>query len=97
MVFFLDKFKQKYGIRKFTWSIHFIVAFVFSLIYKNLLTPEDFNGGEGLKTYTDHLYYSVVTHASVGYGDISPKTPRARFFVTMHIVIAFVLIISLWL
>lgn len=97
MVFFLDSFKQKYGIRKFTWGVHFIVAFVFSLIYYNYLTPEDFNGGEGLNCYTDHLYYSIVTHASVGYGDISPKTRRAKLLVMLHIVIAFVLIISLWL
>ena len=70
---------------------------VFSGLYYYLLTPDDFNGGEGLKSYNDYFYYTIVTHASVGYGDISPKTRKAKMLVSLHIIIAFVFIISLWL
>tara|TARA_Y100000590_G_scaffold382967_1_gene453314 strand:- start:424 stop:708 length:285 start_codon:yes stop_codon:yes gene_type:complete len=93
----LKDLRKKYGARKFTWFSHLFIVMVFSGLYYYYLTPEDFNGGEGLNDYTDYFYYTVVTHASVGYGDISPKTKKAKMLVTLHIIIAFVLIISLWL
>lgn len=96
-MFFLDDLKEKYGARKFTWFSHFFIIIIFSGLYHTYLNPEDFNGGEGLKSYSDYFYYTVVTHASVGYGDISPKTRRAKMLVSLHIIIAFILIISLWL
>jgi voltage-gated potassium channel len=96
-MFFLDYFKDKYGIRKFTWFMHLIIVIVFSRLYYIYLKPEDFNGGEGLKTYNDYLYFTVVTHASIGYGDISPKSRKAKNLVMIHIIISFVMIISLWL
>ena len=37
---------------------------------------------KGAKTFTDHLYFSTVTLASVGYGDMVPQTQRARMLVT---------------
>jgi len=88
---------EKYGARRFTWFSHLIIVFIFSGIYYYFLTPADFNGGEGLNNYIDYFYYTIVTHASVGYGDISPKTKKAKMIVTLHIIIAFCLIISLWL
>jgi len=96
-MFILEEFKNKYGARKFTWFSHFFIVILFSGLYYKLLEPNDFNGGEDLKDYGDYLYFTIITHASVGYGDISPKTPKARKLVTLHVVLAFVLIISLWL
>ena len=87
----------KYGARRFTLFSHSSIVIVFSIVYYFLLKPRDFNGGEGLKNYIDYFYFTMVTHTSVGYGDISPKTKKARLLVTLHITIAFFLIISLWL
>lgn len=38
--------------------------------------PEE--GGQRL-SYTDGLYFTIVTAASIGYGDITPKTPIGKF------------------
>ncbi|HEY7790445.1 MAG TPA: voltage-gated potassium channel protein [Vicinamibacterales bacterium] len=36
--------------------------------------------GPPITTLTDALYYAVVTMSTVGYGDVTPKTPEARLF-----------------
>jgi hypothetical protein len=41
-----------------------------------------------LSTARGALYYSVVTMATLGYGDIFPTDDRARVFVTVHLGVA---------
>ena len=73
---------------------HLTLILVFSLIYHNFLTREDFNNGESMSSYLDTLYFTGVTHTSVGYGDISPKTTKARSITLIHIFLILVLILS---
>lgn len=40
-------------------------------------------------TLGDVLYYSSITHAGVGYGDISPLTRESRSLVTLHVILSF--------
>tara|TARA_R100000951_G_C2599793_1_gene167810 strand:+ start:73 stop:264 length:192 start_codon:yes stop_codon:yes gene_type:complete len=42
-----------------------------------MLDPEEF----GFKTALDPYYFSFTTMSSVGYGDFSPKTERAKMLV----------------
>ncbi|MFJ9607778.1 potassium channel family protein [Kitasatospora sp. NPDC101176] len=44
----------------------------------------------GLETRLDALYFTVVTMATVGYGDITPAGQAARLIVTMQIAYNFV-------
>jgi voltage-gated potassium channel Kch len=49
--------------------------------------PDAFNGIEiasWQEGFAKIAYYSFVTLTTLGYGDISPKTPVAQFFVYME-------------
>ena len=92
----VKNFTNKFEGRKYTLITHLVIVLLFTFVYAYYLTPEDFIGGEQLNDISDYLYFSVITHASVGYGDILPKTKRAKIIVTSHVVLSFIFIVSLW-
>ena len=68
--------------------IHLLIIIIFSIIYyiTNKFDSEDeplFNG------YFDCIYFTIVTHFTVGYGDISPKTKLHRTITMIQIITAF--------
>lgn len=63
------------------------VSFFFAAIYYFFQDKNSFAGGT--KTFLDCLYFSLNTQATVGYGDIVPKSEGMRFLVTMQIVTAY--------
>jgi len=38
------------------------------------------------------IYYSVVTFTTLGFGDISPKTPLATFLVMIEVVLGYIML-----
>jgi|TARA_B100000497_G_scaffold118239_1_gene144334 hypothetical protein len=52
------------------------VTLLYGFLY-SMLDPEEF----GFKTALDPYYFSFTTMSSVGYGDFSPKTERAKMLV----------------
>jgi len=53
-----------------------IITLAYGLIY-SILPKEDF----GFKSPLDPFYFAFTTMSTVGYGDISPKTDRAKLIV----------------
>ena len=53
-----------------------LVALVYGVLY-SMMRPHDF----GFKSPVDPFYFSFSTMSSVGYGDIVPKTSRAKALV----------------
>lgn len=61
---------------------------VFSGAYHTLSRePGQFNG---LNTRTDALYFTIVTLATLGYGDITPRGQSSRLVVVLQILYTFV-------
>lgn len=61
---------------------------VFATCYLALAQGGQFEGD--LRTRIDALYFTVVTMATVGYGDISPSGQEARVVVMLQILYTFV-------
>ena len=53
-----------------------LVALVYGILY-SMMRPDDFN----FQGRVDPFYFSFATMSSVGYGDIVPKTNRAKLLV----------------
>lgn len=43
----------------------------------------------GFESVLDAYYFSTVTASSVGYGDVLPKTPKAKVLVMTHVLCMF--------
>jgi voltage-gated potassium channel len=67
-----------------------LVIIVFSIIY--YITNRIHNEEERLfESYFDCIYFTIVTHFTVGYGDISPKTKLHRTITMIQIITAFLI------
>ena len=72
--------------------VHIATILVFSIIYyfaaPSKGTKKD---KENFKSYESSLYYTTITHFTVGFGDISPESPILRRLTMMQVLIAFFL------
>ena len=72
--------------------IYLLIGLIWALLYLFIAqsVPGAFNGleqAEWYENFADGTYYSFVTLTTLGYGDISPVTPVARFLVYMEAIV----------
>ena len=56
-----------------------LIATFYAIIY--YFHRSEFNGLDEESSFLDCWYFSFTTFSTVGYGDISPKTDKAKIFV----------------
>ena len=85
------------AINKLYSKYHFLFGtlFVFSsIIYLFINKHSDWHGltqdSDGDISFLDSCYYTLVTFSTIGYGDITPKSNRAKIM-TMVIVVGLIL------
>ncbi|MCK5819571.1 MAG: hypothetical protein KAH18_10060 [Psychromonas sp.] len=72
--------------------IYLILGLIWVMLYLLLMEflPQSFSGFSGQTwqdNFSDTIYFSFVTLTTLGYGDIRPLTPLARFLVYSEVVI----------
>ncbi len=87
--FFYRKFTQTHII---IIRITFIIVAIIFVSSGLIFYAESRNPGSDIKTFTDAVYFSIITLTTVGYGDFTPKTGYGRF-ITILIVLSGIIFI----
>lgn len=75
--------------------MNMILLLIFSMIYYFLFKSGDhFHIKYKDESYLDSLYYTIVTQAFLGYGDIYPISKTAKIVVIIHVFIMLIIIMS---
>lgn len=77
---------------------HLLVFMIFNSIYLNFMIflPDLWKGIENEENrkivcnIADSFYFTVCTHSSLGYGDITPKSRMIRMLTSIHMIAVFV-------
>lgn len=72
-------------------GLYLSLAVLFSLLYYGL-PPNHFKNLLPAHGYWKHFYFAVTVSTTVGFGDISPSSGRARFYVTAQMILSVSLI-----
>lgn len=70
------------------------IILIFSLIYWSIGDDNNFRivSNEKQLTFLDAVYFSAESHATIGYGDITPKSVLAKTLNILHITIMILLL-----
>jgi hypothetical protein len=69
--------------------VYLLLGILWSRLYQiaGLMIPGAFHMADGSATLTSYLYFSFVTLATIGYGDISPVHPVVRHLAILEAII----------
>ena len=70
---------------------HMFVLVLFFILYKHSLEKEDFNS-QNKNNNIEVFYFTVVTHSTLGFGDITPRSKECKQLVTAHAFLIIVLV-----
>jgi len=73
------------------WSVLF--ALIFAAIFFFALGPESFHINSELPAaFTTMIYYSVVTFTTLGFGDLTPATTTAAWWVMAEVILGYIML-----
>ena len=72
-------------------AYHGAVFVAFACVYALLIAdPKDFDAPSGDKRdFGSAVYFAMVTHTTVGYGDVVARSGRARMLTAAHVALVF--------
>jgi voltage-gated potassium channel len=85
LFFFRHRFTRRTAFASFVLSLSSILAVMLYGVFGSYLLGNGFN--PPILDFQTAAYFSITTLSTVGFGDIVPKTPEARWFVVSLLVI----------
>lgn len=71
-------------------GVHIIVYLIFTYLYTTL-SDNDFITNSSISKDYNRYYYSAITHTTIGFGDISPKSTKCKLITMAHVFTVFLL------
>jgi uncharacterized protein YjbI with pentapeptide repeats len=78
--------------RLMKWIFAFWLLFAEMFFTLEFLWPQSFDIGELPNTIWTMLYYSIVTLTTLGFGDVTPLTYPAMIFVSMEVILGYIIL-----
>jgi voltage-gated potassium channel len=89
---FIEKLIKNIKERNILIKEHIIIVLVFSFLYYKVSKHSDnINDRKKYNSFEDCLYFTIVTHFTVGFGDITPESPVLRRLCMLQIFLAYIL------
>ena len=81
-----------YNQNKF-FMYHILLILIFTLIFYTLAPyTDDEDDIESYSNFNDCLYYTTITHFTVGLGEISPNSTFLKYLCMLHVILTFTLL-----
>jgi hypothetical protein len=92
-----DSYHTNSKVRAFVNTLwhYFFVAVIFAIFYMNTATlvPDGFGDKPLTVDIVSPLYFSIVTLATIGYGDFHPESPFGKTLVCIEVLIGLLLVV----
>jgi hypothetical protein len=69
-----------------------IFIIIIIIIFSTILYLFMHNEINNCNTYVDHIYFGTITVATIGYGDMYPKTQKTKIFITIYLLLVYYII-----
>lgn len=79
-------------INRYKLVLPIIFILFFAIVFTLFTSDEDWEADSG---FGNMIYFSTVTYSTVGFGDVSPKSTRAKILVVLEILVALGFVMSL--
>ena len=81
---------------KYVKIFEIIIGWLFiNLIFATITYSFLYNEITNAVEFTDYFYFGLVTLSTSGYGDIAPKSRRAKIFISCYLLVLYSFILSL--
>ena len=87
---FINKLVNKLKKQNELLVFHLATIVLFTIIYYYLSQKSE-EDKSNFKSVEDSLYYTIITHFTIGFGDISPKSKMMRRATMLQALIVFTL------
>lgn len=69
-----------------------LLIIIIIILFSTILYLFMHNEINNCNTYVDYIYFGTITVATIGYGDMYPKTQKTKIFITIYLLLVYYII-----